>query len=58
MKIFCKATDRIKCKDCGEEFETMQNSRFIRKYCDKCSIERKKAYDNIDKVKFEDCDDE
>lgn len=48
----------IKCKDCGQEFETMQNSRYMRKYCDKCSLERKKAYDNIDKVKFEDCDDE
>lgn len=48
----------VKCKDCSEEFETMPSSKFFRKYCDKCSLERKKAYGNIDKVKFEDCDDE
>jgi ribosomal protein L37E len=48
----------VKCKDCGEEFQTSYNARYPRKYCDECGLERKKAYENIDKVKFEDCDDE
>ncbi|MEK6914234.1 MAG: hypothetical protein AABW83_01145 [Nanoarchaeota archaeon] len=48
----------IKCEECGENFETMPHPKFIRKYCDKCSLERKKAYEDIDKIKFEDCDDE
>lgn len=48
----------IKCKDCGKEFKTETKSRFPRKYCDKCSAERKEEYKNIHKIEFEDCDDE
>jgi len=49
-----------KCKDCGKEFEYTpnRNPRFERKYCNKCSAERKKAWDNRWKVKFEDLEDE
>ena len=48
----------IKCKDCETEFETNPTARFPRKYCDKCSLERKEAYEKIDEVEFDDCDDE
>jgi Zn finger protein HypA/HybF involved in hydrogenase expression len=47
----------IKCKDCKTEFKTNPNARFPRKYCDKCSAERKKAYEKIDEIKFEECED-
>ena len=49
---------QIKCRDCGTEFSVIPNARYPRKYCDKCSKERKKAYDNIHLVKFEDLEDE
>jgi len=45
-----------KCKDCGKMFEAPERSRYPRKYCDKCSKERKKAYEKIDEIKFEDCE--
>lgn len=48
----------IKCRDCAKEFELKQNSRYARKYCDKCSKKRKKDYDNLYKVKFNDCDED
>ena len=48
----------IKCKDCGKEFEIIKKTRYPRKYCDKCSKQRKKDYDNLYSVKFEDCDDD
>jgi hypothetical protein len=44
------------CKDCGKEFEYVQ-SRYPRKYCDKCSAERKKEYQNIHLITAEDCED-
>jgi hypothetical protein len=44
------------CKDCGKEFKTKPNARYPRKYCDKCSKERKKEYENIYLVKAEDCE--
>jgi uncharacterized OB-fold protein len=47
----------IKCKDCGTEFMTSVNARYPRKYCDKCSLERKEAYAKIGEIKFEDCED-
>ena len=46
----------IKCKDCGKMSKVKANARYPRKYCDKCSNERKKAYENIHLIKFEDCD--
>jgi len=46
------------CKDCGKEFEAKQSSRYQRKYCDKCSMKRKKDYEKLYMVKAEDCDEE
>jgi hypothetical protein len=46
------------CFDCKEEFEYETNSKYFRKYCDKCSKKRKKMWDNQWKVKYEDLDDE
>ena len=48
----------IRCRDCKKEFVANTNTRYPRKYCDKCSKERKKAYEKIHLVKVEDCDDE
>lgn len=48
----------VKCKDCEVEFETNPNARYPRKYCDKCSLERKEAYEKIDEIEFDDCEDE
>ena len=47
----------IKCKDCGKKVIVKVNARFPRKYCDKCSAQRKEAYENIDQVSIEDCED-
>jgi hypothetical protein len=49
---------KVKCFDCGKEFEVNSRARFPRKYCDACSKKRKKAWDNQWKVKFEDLEDE
>jgi len=46
-----------KCANCKIEFETKENSRFPRKYCDKCSKENKKAWDDQWMMKAEDMDD-
>jgi hypothetical protein len=48
----------IKCKDCGKEFVIQKIGRYTRKYCDSCSKKRKKDYENLYSVKFEECDDE
>jgi len=47
----------IKCKDCGKEIEVAPRARYERKYCPKCSKERKAAYENLHEIEFEDCDD-
>jgi len=47
-----------KCLQCGTEFELNPRARFVRKYCEKCSKERKKLWDNQWKVKFEDLPDD
>ena len=47
----------IKCKDCGKKVIIETKSRFRRKYCEKCSKERKEAYAKIGEIKFEDCED-
>lgn len=44
----------MNCKECGKKFKYKPNARFPRKYCDKCSKERKKAWDNRHEMKFED----
>jgi hypothetical protein len=46
------------CHDCKKEFEVSEKSRFKRKYCDKCSKQRKKDYENLYSVKFEECDED
>ena len=45
------------CKECGKEFEVKLTARYPRKYCDKCSAQRKKDYANIHLTKIEDCED-
>jgi len=44
------------CKDCGKEFEQKPSSRYPRKYCDKCSAERKKAYEDIHMITADECE--
>jgi len=46
----------IKCKDCGKlfKYKPHPNPRYQRKYCDKCSKDRKKAWNERWKMKFED----
>ena len=43
------------CKDCGKEFE-YKPGRYLRKYCKKCSNERRKAYEKIYMIKAKDCE--
>ena len=47
----------IKCGDCGKEFTYKVHPRYTRKYCDACSKERKKAWNERWKMKFEDGED-
>ena len=47
---------KIKCKNCGKLFETVKRTRYARKYCEKCSKENKKYYDNLYLIKAEDCE--
>ena len=44
------------CKDCGKTFKYKPhpNPNYQRKYCDKCSKDRKKAWNNRHLMKFED----
>ncbi|MDP2925697.1 MAG: hypothetical protein Q8N99_04970 [Nanoarchaeota archaeon] len=51
-------TKKIICRDCKKEFTAKITSRYSRKYCDECSKKRKKDYENLYSVKFEDCDDD
>tara|TARA_Y100000310_G_C20236515_1_gene602644 strand:+ start:316 stop:465 length:150 start_codon:yes stop_codon:yes gene_type:complete len=44
------------CKDCGKEFE-FTPGRYPRKYCDKCSKQRKKDYENIHTITVDQCED-
>jgi len=46
------------CKDCKKEFEFIKNSRYVKKYCDKCAAKRKKDYENIHLISASDCEDE
>lgn len=47
-----------KCKDCNKEFDADTKSRYYRKYCDKCSKQRKKDYEKIHMISAEDCEEE
>lgn len=44
----------MSCKECSKRFKYKPNPRYPRKYCDACSKERKKAWDNRHLMKFED----
>lgn len=47
------------CRDCKKEFEAKStNQNYPKKYCDRCSKERKKAYANIHNVSAGDCEEE
>ena len=46
------------CQDCKKEFKITKETRYERKYCDKCSKKRKKDYEKIHTITFEDCEDE
>jgi hypothetical protein len=48
------------CKDCKKEFEAKSsyNSRFPKRYCDKCSKERRESYADIHNLKASDCEEE
>jgi hypothetical protein len=48
------------CRDCKQEFEVKStyNSRYPKKYCDKCAKERREAYADIHNVSADDCEDE
>ena len=48
---------KIQCRDCGKEVIINTKSRYKRKYCLKCSADRKKAWDNKHLEKFEDGED-
>jgi len=52
------APKKIKCKDCGKEFELKTTGRYARKYCEKCGKQRKKDYDNLWRAKIGDGGDE
>ena len=49
---------QMKCKECGKEFVIKPGSRFIRKFCDRCSRKRKEEYQNLYRIKFDECEDE
>ena len=49
---------KVKCLQCKNEIEIDTKARFKRKYCKKCSVKRKKMWDNQWRIKFEDLDDE
>ena len=51
------AEKTIICGDCGKEFKYTVHPRYPRKYCDACSKERKKAWENRHEMKFEDGED-
>jgi len=47
----------MECKECGKEFRASKNSKYKRKYCNKCSKQRKKDYQNIHLVTVDECED-
>jgi len=49
---------KVKCRDCGKIFEPPTKGRYARKYCNKCSKQRKKDYENLYTVTVDQCDDE
>ena len=48
------------CRECKKKFEDKSgySSKYAKKYCDKCSKERKKYYSNLHLIKAEDCEED
>ena len=48
------------CKECKKKFEVKSgyNSKYPRRYCDKCAKQRREDYANIHNVTASDCEDE
>ena len=44
------------CVECGKEFNSLEDSKYKRKYCDKCSKQRKKDYKNIHLIAADECE--
>jgi len=44
------------CGECGRKFKPPEDSKYSRKYCDKCSKQRKKDYENIHLITAEECE--
>ena len=49
--------ESVNCKECGKEFKPPENSKYKRKYCNKCSKQRKKDYQNIHLITADECED-
>jgi len=49
--------ETIICKECNENFTPLENSKYKRKYCDKCAKQRKKDYQNIHLITANECED-
>ena len=57
--MFSMADKKIICKQCKKEFTVVKfNPSYPRKYCDPCSKQRKKWWDNRHLIKYEDCEDD
>lgn len=48
----------VNCKECGKEFKPQKGSKYKRTYCNKCSKQRKKDYQNIHLVTADECEEE
>ena len=46
------------CKECGKVFNPPEDSKYLKLYCDKCSKQRKKDYQNIHLITAEECEEE
>ena len=46
------------CKECGKEFNHPDNSKYKRLYCNKCSTQRKKDYQNVHLITADECEEE
>jgi len=47
---------KIKCKECGVLFNPPENSKYKRKYCNKCSKQRKKDYEKVYLITADECE--
>ena len=57
LRAFSYVMTERKCKDCGKIFEDpTKKGRYPKRYCPKCSAQRKKDYENIHLIKSNDCE--